>query len=475
VSPAFSLRALSRQSDARLFELARQGNERAFEALVQRHQRDLLAYARRLVGSTSRAEDAFQQSLLAAWLALQRGYEVRDGRRWLYRIVHNVSLNSLREGGLRAAVELSEALPAGEGADMDAERRLRVREALAGLAELPPLQREALLRTAVQGRSRDEVAVELGLSAGAVRGLAYRARTALRATMTALLPTPFGAWAAALGRGAGADGPLARLGEVAGGGGSAGLAAVLLKGGAAALTASAVVAGVAGVAGTSRARHASRPHVVPALMASRPGAPAAPVTAPRPAPVASSQVLDVASLAARRRSAHSVSAGEGVAHAGHRRSGESERRGRSVGADRHERSLGGRLRTPSAGGHDQRGGGGDSSGSGGRGPSLPGPAATDGASSHDGGSVLDGGGVRDGGGSGLSSGDGGGLLSSDGGGSSSGGGGSTSGGGVSTSGGGGSSTGGGGGSSSGGGGSSGDGGGSSGDGGGTVTTTSSGG
>jgi RNA polymerase sigma factor (sigma-70 family) len=215
MSPSVSVRLLSTQSDARLLALAQQGHERAFEALVQRYRRPLLAYCRRVLLPDSRAEDALQQGLLQAWLALQNGTEVRDAKAWLYRIVHNAALNTLRGSGYDYA-ELSEALSGAAASQEDLDRRIAVREALAGLAALPELQREALLRTAVEGHSHGQVAEAMGLSEGALRGLVYRARATLRTAVTAITPAPLVSWAV----GAGSHG--GTIAELAVGGGSAG-------------------------------------------------------------------------------------------------------------------------------------------------------------------------------------------------------------------------------------------------------------
>ena len=177
---ALSLRFLQTQPDARLVELSRAGHERAFEALVQRYRRRLLAYCRRITASESSAEDALQQGLLQAWMALSGGaVEVRDARAWLYRIVHNVAISNIRRSVLEP-VEV-EGAEGAAGADHEVERRFAVRDALAGLALLPELQREVMLSAAFEGRSHDEIASALGLSHGAVRGLMYRARATLRA------------------------------------------------------------------------------------------------------------------------------------------------------------------------------------------------------------------------------------------------------------------------------------------------------
>jgi DNA-directed RNA polymerase specialized sigma24 family protein len=136
---ALSLRFLQTQSDARLADLARAGHERAFEALVRRYRRELLAYCRRVGSVGTNAEDTLQQALLQAWSALSTGIEVRDPRAWLYRIVHNVAVSNQRRPVV-VPVEVRETAGT-RGADQEAEQRMAARDALAGLAALPDLQR----------------------------------------------------------------------------------------------------------------------------------------------------------------------------------------------------------------------------------------------------------------------------------------------------------------------------------------------
>jgi RNA polymerase sigma factor (sigma-70 family) len=229
---------LRAQSDARLLELARDGHERAFEALVQRYRKPLLAYCRRLLLPEARAEDALQQALMQAWIALESGREVRDPKAWLYRIVHNTAISALRRSGYDY-VELDESLHGAEAPESDLERRIAVREALAGIAALPDGQRDVLLRTAVQGESHEQVAAALGLSEGAVRGLIYRARATLRAAATAVTPPQLVLWAAR----AAESGSHLQTAEVAGGAGSAGMLGLLLKGGAVVVSAGVLATG----------------------------------------------------------------------------------------------------------------------------------------------------------------------------------------------------------------------------------------
>ncbi len=80
---------------------ARAGDQDAFRQLTEPHRRELQAYCYRILGSTQDAEDALQETLLAAWRGLG-GFEERSSvRTWLYRVATNRCLNALRDGPRR--------------------------------------------------------------------------------------------------------------------------------------------------------------------------------------------------------------------------------------------------------------------------------------------------------------------------------------------------------------------------------------
>lgn len=267
MSPGIPTRLLASQSDDRLLALVRQGHERAFEALVHRYRKPLLNYCRRLLPD-ARAEDIVQLALLKTWIAVREGAEVRDVKAWLYRVVHNTAVNAVRDSAHDGEL-LADPVQRIGAAETDVDRRLAVREALTEVAALPPLQREVIVRTAVAGHSHEQVASDLGITNGAVRGLLYRARATLRTAVTALTPPPLLGWLA--GR-TDQGGPAPeRLTELAGGGGTVGLGGLLLKGGAVALTAGTVITGATVVHIDSSGHHRDRHR----LIASGPaGAPA---------------------------------------------------------------------------------------------------------------------------------------------------------------------------------------------------------
>jgi RNA polymerase sigma factor (sigma-70 family) len=244
VSPWLSDLFLASQSDERLVSLARAGHDRAFVAIVERYRRQLIAFAGRL-GPPGRAEDIVQQAFLSALGALQAGAEVDHLRGWLHQIVRHAAVKAATRAPSDS--ELHDTMAVADRLEDEVERRLEVRATLADVARLPERQRDALVMMAVQGRSRHEVAVSLGLTDGAVRQLVHRARASLRTAATAITPYPLAEWLAAPRAAPGAD----RIAEIALGTSSASAGAVVLKVGA--IVVSGAVA--TGIGATPHRRH----------------------------------------------------------------------------------------------------------------------------------------------------------------------------------------------------------------------------
>jgi RNA polymerase sigma factor (sigma-70 family) len=229
---------LRSQSDARLVDLVRAGNDRAFEAIVHRYRKALLRYCGRFL-SGPRAEDAVQQAFMSAYRAMCADDRAIDLRPWLYRIAHNTSLNVLRSGANTDTEQpISEEIDGVERPDQALERRESLAHVVAAVQALPPRQRDAIVLHELEGRSYDEIAVQLHVSGGAVRQLLSRARTTLRAGATAIAPE----WLVFRLASGGGDPVAARVAEIVTAGGGV---AVLAKAGTAIVVAGAVVAGTA--------------------------------------------------------------------------------------------------------------------------------------------------------------------------------------------------------------------------------------
>src|ERR1700691_1887720 len=191
-----------------LIERARAGDEQAFGELVGPCRRELQAHCYRILGSALDAEDALQETLLAAWQGLA-GFEGRSSVRvWLYQIATRRCLNALRSASRRPpmdwpppGVKLPEPTRLGEptwlqpypdalleglaDADPGPEARYEATEAISvafvtALQLLPPRQRAVLILRDALGFRASEAARILDSSEESVTSALKRARAALQ-------------------------------------------------------------------------------------------------------------------------------------------------------------------------------------------------------------------------------------------------------------------------------------------------------
>src|SRR5690348_5607227 len=97
-------RKARRMVTADLLSRARAGDGEAFRELTEPHRRELQVHCYRMLGSFQDAEDALQETMLAAWRGLGGFTEERASlRTWLYKIATNRCLNARRAARRRPA------------------------------------------------------------------------------------------------------------------------------------------------------------------------------------------------------------------------------------------------------------------------------------------------------------------------------------------------------------------------------------
>lgn len=190
-----------------LIAKAQAGDGDAFRALTEPHRRELQVHCYRMLGSLHDAEDAVQNTLLAAWQAFDRFEGRASIRTWLYRIATNQCLSVLRAAGRRPAkewdmphIEPPEPSALGEivwlqpypdallegaiNTPLSPEARYEQTEAISlafvtALQLLPARQRAALILREVLGYHATEVAGMLDCTVDSVTSALKRARATL--------------------------------------------------------------------------------------------------------------------------------------------------------------------------------------------------------------------------------------------------------------------------------------------------------
>jgi len=189
---------------ADLISRARAGDGDAFDELTEPYRRELQVHCYRMLGSFADAEDALQDTLLAAWQGLG-GFEGRASlRTWLYKIATNRCLNVRRAAGRRPArewnipgVEPPEPTRLGEVVWLEPfpddllegaagpEARYEQAESISlafvtALQVLPPRQLAVLILRDVLGFHASEVAEMLDSTVESATSALKRARASMR-------------------------------------------------------------------------------------------------------------------------------------------------------------------------------------------------------------------------------------------------------------------------------------------------------
>jgi len=165
-------------------------NDAAFRVFYDRTARSLWAYLYRLTGDGTRADDLLQETYYRFLRAVDAPHDEAHRRNYLYRIATNLVRDEARRTR-GTQVELpgsddEDALVAvGHSAD-DAARRTDVGNAM---RKLTPRERELLWLAYAEGSTHREIAEALGLKAGSIKLLLFRARRRLAGLLRRGVPS----------------------------------------------------------------------------------------------------------------------------------------------------------------------------------------------------------------------------------------------------------------------------------------------
>ena len=173
--------------DELLLRRARDGDVQAFEQLLTALEPMVWRVCWHYTGERESASDCGQEAMIRVWknLKLYRGDCAFES--WVYRIAANCcmdylrkkkrdrseSLEPLREQGFDPA----DPAPGTEDRVVASDEHARLRSCIAAL---PEEQRDALVKTQLEGRSYEDTAAFLSVSEGTVKSRVNRAKARLK-------------------------------------------------------------------------------------------------------------------------------------------------------------------------------------------------------------------------------------------------------------------------------------------------------
>jgi len=171
--------------DGELVRRIRDGDRTAFSLLVERYQKTAYFVALSVTGKHEDAEDAAQESFMAALQKLDECRKPERFKSWFLTIVRNRSKNLVRRESLRS---MGEVPPGTRSPDPTPDRMAEtsnLREALdAALETLTEEQRQVVILHEIEGWKHREIAKMLSMPAGTIRSHLHFARKKLRRELT---------------------------------------------------------------------------------------------------------------------------------------------------------------------------------------------------------------------------------------------------------------------------------------------------
>jgi RNA polymerase sigma-70 factor (ECF subfamily) len=166
------------------------GDRRAFETIHDRYHAQILRFALRLTGGQRAAEEVTQDVFLSFWRSAGR-YDIERSAlgTWLFAIARNRSIDWLRrearhEGGVQIDEPQVQQLEAAECTEQhvaDREQSTRIRQLLKAL---PSEQREVIELAYFRELSHTEIATEVDIPLGTVKGRQRLGLTRLHRILT---------------------------------------------------------------------------------------------------------------------------------------------------------------------------------------------------------------------------------------------------------------------------------------------------
>lgn len=140
----------------------------------------LRRYARVLTRDNQQTEDLVQDCLDRAWSRMSQWQADTNLRAWLFTIMHNLHVNTLRRNSRQVEWEYLDGKDLVDTRQTDQEGAMDLRDLEKALNRLSADQREVLILVCVEGLSYAQVSEVLNVPTGTIMSRLHRAREEMR-------------------------------------------------------------------------------------------------------------------------------------------------------------------------------------------------------------------------------------------------------------------------------------------------------
>lgn len=166
-------------NDAEIIKRCQQEDQEAFRQLVERYQEKVVWIAYQMLGNYEEARDISQEAFIRVYRSLAGFNLMSNFYTWLYRIVVNLCIDSLRKRkpGMRpVSFEEIVEISSGNSVATDLEKRETATMVHEILQQLPVQYRMMLILRDLEGFSCKEIGKIVGCNSNTVRWRLFRAR-----------------------------------------------------------------------------------------------------------------------------------------------------------------------------------------------------------------------------------------------------------------------------------------------------------
>jgi RNA polymerase sigma-70 factor (ECF subfamily) len=171
-------------TDEEIVSKIQAGKSELFGEIIDRYENKLVSYASKLILDHDMAEDAVQEAFIKTYRDIQSFDIKRKFSSWIYRIVHNESINQVRKNSKN--VDMDEVGEIASSIDIANETATKIdnqklsTQLLEAISKLPLKYREVVMLRFYEDKSYDEISDILRLPGNTVGTYISRAKIDLK-------------------------------------------------------------------------------------------------------------------------------------------------------------------------------------------------------------------------------------------------------------------------------------------------------